>query len=69
MPAQLRLNLKKIDFSTLCFEPKPDISTFELAQALSVLVRYQHPALTVEDAFSRLPEDVRRHFKYRWVKI
>jgi hypothetical protein len=68
---QLKLKLKSIDFGTLRFAPKSNISTFELAQALMVLVPYRNESsliMTIEEAFYRLPREVRRHFKYKTVQ-
>jgi hypothetical protein len=43
--------------------PKPDITTFELAQAMPALVQIgSHVGLIRRKAFEALPEDVRRHF-------
>ena len=64
---QLRLRLKSIDFSTLRFAPKKDISVFELAQALMVLLPCGGPLLTAEQAFGRLGPEVRRHFTFKMV--
>jgi hypothetical protein len=68
---QLKLELKSIDVKSLVFTPKTDISTFELAQALTVLVPYRNDggmSLTVEEAFNRLPPEVQRHFQYTMVQ-
>lgn len=70
MVKQLELPLNQIDFATLQFTPLPDISTFELAQAMLVLVPSCHkPTLQIEDAFNRLEPEVRRHFSYNHVKV
>lgn len=42
------------------WNPKEDISTFELAQALKILLQYRG---LMPDEFNALPDTVKRHFQ------
>jgi hypothetical protein len=68
MTEQLSLKLRSIDFTTLRFEPTPDISTYELALVLQVWLNYGGLHSTSE-AFYSLPIEVRRHFTYQLYEV
>ena len=45
---------------TYIWEPEPDITVYELAVALGILIAALHN--NVEPALEALPDEVRRHF-------
>jgi hypothetical protein len=63
------MHLMTIDNSTFTYEPKPDITTFELAEVLRIML----PALVCTNSLTcpdlrenikALPDNVKRHFVY-----
>lgn len=70
---QQELDLKKIRPGSIRWDPLPNITAIELAQAtptLILLIAKSH--FTEHDQAARclevLPENVKRHFSYRWEK-
>lgn len=50
----------------LIWAPQPDITTFELAQCLGLLIAQGQSRLTtsiVEQTFEKLPDAAKRHFR------
>ena len=63
---QLDLPLEALNAKGVSWEPLPDITTYELALAVSFLLLPSQPSA---ETFLKLPMEVRRHFKYRYTKV
>lgn len=49
------------DYISFTWKPLSDITTYELAQLIEIIIRYQNGAYMTRAEYDELPDGVRRH--------
>lgn len=70
---QPKLSLETIDPASIDWNPKPDITAYELARCMQLLIYMVHEEGSVDPVvkvglLNWLPKEVQRHFNYRYKK-